>query len=70
MADEQHPRCWSCGSVDVSVAFDQHRRVYCLKDCDADHAHSREIPTHKLTCRECGNVWIDGSGDFTQLAQA
>lgn len=62
--DEVAPHCWSCGAVDVTVAYDGHRRAYCIRGCSETHAHYEDVSTHRLRCRACGNDWIDGSGDF------
>jgi hypothetical protein len=58
------PRCWMCSSADVSVVFAGYRRAYCKAGCKEEHDHHEDVPSHNLTCRGCGNSWVDGSGDF------
>jgi hypothetical protein len=58
------PRCWMCGGADVSVVFDRYRRTYCKAGCKEEHEHHEDVASHNLTCRGCGNTWVDGSGDF------
>jgi len=51
------------------VVFDGYDLTYCKRGCSSDHSHVESIPQTAMTCRQCGNRWRDGSGDFASMAE-